>query len=35
MQIISNDETKRSNTVQNLKEFNCQTLASQARKGEK
>ena len=35
MQIISNDETVRSNTVQHSKEFNSQSLATQAKKGEK
>ena len=34
MQIISNDQTVRSNTVQDLKEFNSQSLATQAKKGE-
>ena len=31
---ISNDQTVRSNTVQDLKEFNSQSLATQARKRE-
>ena len=34
MQIISNDKTVRSSTVQVLKEFNSQFLATQAKKGE-
>ena len=34
MQIISNDETVRNETVQDLKEFNSQSLATQAKKGE-
>ena len=34
MQIIFNDQTVRSNTVQHLKEFNSQSLATQAKKGE-
>ena len=34
MQIISNDTTVKSNTVQFLKDFNSQSLATQARKGE-
>ena len=34
MQIISNDKTVRSDTVQDLKEFNYQSLATQAKKGE-
>ena len=34
MQIISNDKTLRSNTVQDLKEFNSQSLSTQAKKGE-
>ena len=34
MQIISNDKTVRNDTIQNLKEFNSQTLLSQAKKGE-
>ena len=34
MQIISNDKTVRSNTVNDLKEFNNQSLATQAKKGE-
>ena len=32
MQIIANDETVRSNTVQDLKDFNSKTLATQAKK---
>ena len=34
MQIVSNDKTVRNNTVQDLKEFNSQSLATQAKKGE-
>ena len=34
MQNIYNDETVRNDTVQHLKEFNCQSLATQAKKGE-
>ena len=34
IQIIANDKTVRSDTVQDLKEFNSQSLATQARKGE-
>ena len=34
MQIISKDKIVRSNTVQDLKEFDSQTLATQAKKGE-
>ena len=34
MQIISNDKTVRNDTVQDLKEFNNQSLATQAMKGE-
>ena len=34
MQIISNDKTVRNDTVQDLKEFNSQYLATQAKKGE-
>ena len=34
VQIISNDQTVRSNTVQDLKEFNSQPLAAQAERGE-
>ena len=34
MQIISNDKTVRNDTVQALKEFNSQSLATQAKKGE-
>ena len=33
MQIISNDKTVRNNTVNDLKEFNNQFLATQAKKG--
>ena len=34
MQIICNDKTVRNDTIQNLKEFNSQSLSSQAKKGE-
>ena len=34
MQIISNDQTVRINTQEDLKEFNSQSLATQAKKGE-
>ena len=34
MQIISNDKTVRSDTVQDLKEFNSQSLSTRAKKGE-
>ena len=34
MQIISIDETLRSNTKQDLKDFNSQSLTTQAKKGE-
>ena len=34
MQVISNDKTVRNDTVQDLKEFNSQSLATQAKKGE-
>ena len=34
MQIHSNDKTVRNDTVQDLKEFNSQSLATQAKKGE-
>ena len=34
MQIISNDKTVRSDTVQDLKEFNQQSLSTRAKKGE-
>ena len=33
MQIISNDQTVRSNTVQELKDFNSQSLATRAEEG--
>ena len=33
-QIIASDETVRSDTVQDLKEYNNQSLATQAKKGE-
>ena len=34
MQIISKDQTVRSDRVQDLKDFNSQSLATQAKKGE-
>ena len=34
MQIISNDKTVRNDIIQDLKEFNFQSLATQAKKGE-
>ena len=34
MQIIANDKAVRSDTIQDLKEFNNQSLATQAKKGE-
>ena len=34
MQIISSDKTVRNDTVQDLKEINSQSLATQAKKGE-
>ena len=34
MQIISSDKTVRNDAVQDLKEFNSQSLATQAKKGE-
>ena len=34
MQIISTDQTVRNNTVQDLKEFNSQSLSTRAKKGE-
>ena len=34
MQIISNDKTIRNDTIQNIKEINSQSLATQAKKGE-
>ena len=34
MQRISTDKTVRSDTIQNLREFNSQSLSSQAKKGE-
>ena len=34
MQIISNDKTIRSDTIQDLKEFNSQSLTTQVKKGE-
>ena len=34
MQIISNDKTVRNDTIQDLKEFNSQSLITQAEKGE-
>ena len=33
MQIISNDKTIRNDTVQDLKEFNSQSLSTRAKKG--
>ena len=35
MQIIFNDQTLRSNTVQDIKKFNSQSLSAQAKKGER
>ena len=34
MQIISNDKTVRNDTIQDLKDFNKQSLTTQAKKGE-
>ena len=34
IQIISSDKTVRNDTVQDLKEFNCQSLSTQAKKRE-
>ena len=34
MQIISPDQTVRTDTVQDLKDFNSQSIATQAKKGE-
>ena len=34
IQLISNDKTVRNDTVQDLKEFNQQSLTTQAKKGE-
>ena len=34
MQIISNDKTVRNDTIQDIKEFNSQSLRTQAKKGE-
>ena len=34
MQTFSNDKTVRNDTIQDLKEFNSQSLATQAKKGE-
>ena len=34
MQLISNDKIARSNTVNDIKEFNIHSLATQAKKGE-
>ena len=34
IEIISNDKTVRNNTIQDLKEFNQQSLTTQAKKGE-
>ena len=35
MQIISTDKTLRSDTIENLKDFNSQSLTTQAKKGER
>ena len=34
MQIMSNDKTVRNDTIQDLKDFNSQSLSTQAKKGE-
>ena len=34
MQIISNDKTVRNDTIQDLKEFNSQSLSTQSKNGE-
>ena len=34
MQLISTDQTVRDNTIQDLKDFNQQSLSTQAKKGE-
>ena len=34
MQLISNDQTVRDNTIEDLKDFNLQSLSTQAKKGE-
>ena len=34
MQLSSNDKTERNDTIQDLKEFNSQSLTTQAKKGE-
>ena len=34
VQIISNDKSVRSNSLQDLKDFNSQSLATQAKRGE-
>ena len=34
LQIISNDNSVRNGTIQNVKEFNQQSLTTQAKKGE-
>ena len=34
MQLSSNDKTARNDTIQDLKEFNQQSLTTQAKKGE-
>ena len=34
MQIISSDQTVRNDTIQDLKDFNQQSLSTQAKKGE-
>ena len=35
MQLISSDQTVRNDTIQDLKDFNQQSLSTQAKKGEK
>ena len=34
MQLISSDQTVRDNTIENLKDFNSQSLSTRAKKGE-
>ena len=34
MQVLSNDKTVRNDTIQDLKEFNSQSLSTQGKKGE-
>ena len=34
MQIISNDKTARNDTIEDLKDFNSQSLSTRAKKGE-